>query len=144
MGTSIMESSKGKAAIPRIPVEPRQSHARISRACRTCRERKTKCDGGKPSCGQCLALNMACVYPLSRKEENKATLEQLMSQNEQYKTLLRSIADGGSIAADDIWQNLEEVRYYPCAILEQSLSLTFTTIRNPAREARTFLPQRRR
>ncbi|OLY83873.1 Peroxisome proliferation transcriptional regulator [Smittium mucronatum] len=32
------------------------------RACDSCRRRKTKCDGNKPSCGRCLRDNFKCEY----------------------------------------------------------------------------------
>lgn len=105
------KTGREKVAISRAPTEPERSRGRVQRACQTCRERKTKCGGEKPSCGQCLSLNVDCVYPSSRREENKATLERLQSQNERYESLLRRIADGVGSITGDIQQTLG-VCYY--------------------------------
>ncbi|KAI7827879.1 hypothetical protein BX661DRAFT_129831, partial [Kickxella alabastrina] len=41
---------------------------RLSLACTTCRQRKVKCDGGRPSCRTCAKFNWPCVYqPSNRK-----------------------------------------------------------------------------
>ncbi|KAJ2710551.1 hypothetical protein H4R19_003692 [Coemansia spiralis] len=41
---------------------------RLSLACTTCRQRKVKCDGGRPSCRTCAKFNWACIYqPSNRK-----------------------------------------------------------------------------
>lgn len=106
------ETGREKVSIPRAPIETQRIGRRVQRACQSCRERKCKCGGEKPSCEQCLTLNVDCVYPSSQREENKATLEWLRSQNEQYKSLLRNIADGvGSIAGDI--QHALGVCYHP-------------------------------
>ncbi|KAJ1855318.1 hypothetical protein LPJ73_002353, partial [Coemansia sp. RSA 2703] len=41
---------------------------RLSLACTTCRQRKVKCDGGRPSCRTCAKFSWPCVYqPSNRK-----------------------------------------------------------------------------
>ncbi len=40
----------------------RPERARTSHACEPCRERKTKCDGERPSCRRCLFTNATCHY----------------------------------------------------------------------------------
>ncbi|PIA15682.1 hypothetical protein COEREDRAFT_44310, partial [Coemansia reversa NRRL 1564] len=35
---------------------------RLSLACTTCRQRKVKCDGGRPSCRTCAKFNWPCIY----------------------------------------------------------------------------------
>ncbi|KAJ2801130.1 hypothetical protein H4R21_002905, partial [Coemansia helicoidea] len=41
---------------------------RLSLACTTCRQRKVKCDGGRPSCRTCAKFNWPCIYqPSNRK-----------------------------------------------------------------------------
>ncbi len=35
-------------------------------ACRACRERRVKCDNGRPSCHSCCTLKLVCVYPDDR------------------------------------------------------------------------------
>lgn len=106
------KAGRERVAIPRAPTEPEQSRVRVKRACQTCRERKNKCGGEKPSCRQCLSLNVECVYPLSRREENKVMLERLQSQNERYESSLREIADAVDSIAGNIQQTLR-VSYCP-------------------------------
>lgn len=101
-----------KVAIPRIPIEARQTSRRVQRACQKCHERKCKCDGEKPRCGQCSDFNVDCIYPSSRREENKAAFERLQGQTERYEFLLKNIVDKvGSITGDI--QHTLGVRYYP-------------------------------
>ena len=38
----------------------RRSHAKVRTGCHTCRKRGYKCDEGKPSCQNCVNLNIAC------------------------------------------------------------------------------------
>ncbi|ORX74254.1 hypothetical protein DL89DRAFT_220126, partial [Linderina pennispora] len=41
---------------------------RLSLACTTCRQRKVKCDGARPSCKTCAKFNWPCIYqPSNRK-----------------------------------------------------------------------------
>lgn len=40
----------------------RPERARTSHACEPCRERKTKCDGERPSCRRCLHTGTVCHY----------------------------------------------------------------------------------
>lgn len=40
----------------------RPERARTSHACEPCRERKTKCDGERPSCRRCLHTGTQCHY----------------------------------------------------------------------------------
>jgi len=40
----------------------RPERARTSHACEPCRERKTKCDGDRPSCRRCLHTSTSCHY----------------------------------------------------------------------------------
>ncbi|OCK73997.1 hypothetical protein K432DRAFT_269721, partial [Lepidopterella palustris CBS 459.81] len=35
---------------------------RTAIACEICRVRKSRCDSGKPSCGSCVQLGVACSY----------------------------------------------------------------------------------
>ncbi|KAK7727235.1 hypothetical protein SLS63_007286 [Diaporthe eres] len=47
------------------PAEPRprpQKRRRIPVACGACRSKKSRCDGSRPKCSSCQALNVECVY----------------------------------------------------------------------------------
>ncbi|RAL08722.1 uncharacterized protein BO97DRAFT_428037 [Aspergillus homomorphus CBS 101889] len=73
--------SRAKVLIPRdrSRIVLSSSRIRTSRACDPCRQRKAKCNGGKPTCVQCDGLALECTY-----SEQKRTLEQ------KELTLLRS------------------------------------------------------
>ncbi|PYH44718.1 uncharacterized protein BP01DRAFT_399851 [Aspergillus saccharolyticus JOP 1030-1] len=73
--------SRAKVLIPRdrSRIVLSSSRIRTSRACDPCRQRKAKCNGGKPTCIQCDGLALECTY-----SEQKRTLEQ------KELTLLRS------------------------------------------------------
>ncbi|KAF7314282.1 GTP binding protein [Mycena kentingensis (nom. inval.)] len=45
----------------------KQRSKKITVACNFCRSRKLKCDGGRPSCGQCLKRSNACDYQPQNK-----------------------------------------------------------------------------
>ncbi|KAI9500295.1 hypothetical protein BX070DRAFT_196163, partial [Coemansia spiralis] len=57
--SSVTEKKDDKA----VPVRKR-----LSLACTTCRQRKVKCDGGRPACRTCAKFNWPCIYqPSNRK-----------------------------------------------------------------------------
>lgn len=45
--------------------------SRVNQACEPCRQRKSKCDGERPVCKQCHALNMECYYKDGKKDNGK-------------------------------------------------------------------------
>ncbi|KAF9565741.1 hypothetical protein CPC08DRAFT_704439 [Agrocybe pediades] len=61
-------SSTGSSsrAAPSHRVKPPRSK-KITVACNFCRSRKLKCDGGRPTCGQCLKRNNPCDYAPQNK-----------------------------------------------------------------------------
>ncbi|KAJ2627276.1 hypothetical protein GGF44_004775, partial [Coemansia sp. RSA 1694] len=49
--------------------ESSNKQPRLMRACDTCRRKKVKCNGTKPSCTHCTRMKLACHYsPLVRKK----------------------------------------------------------------------------
>lgn len=42
---------------------PASARSRGPAACERCRDRKTKCDFQRPSCGYCVKRQISCVYP---------------------------------------------------------------------------------
>ncbi|GAN00650.1 conserved hypothetical protein [Mucor ambiguus] len=61
---------------------------RLTQACELCRRKKIKCDGGKPTCGNCTRLNSACTYSSSNKKRGPRQgyiemLEQRLAKMEQ-------------------------------------------------------------
>ncbi|KAH8900153.1 hypothetical protein GQ53DRAFT_210883 [Thozetella sp. PMI_491] len=44
-----------------------ETRGRPTSSCQSCRERKRRCDGVVPKCGQCLRMGRACSYPVKQK-----------------------------------------------------------------------------
>ncbi|KAJ2162202.1 hypothetical protein GGF46_000819 [Coemansia sp. RSA 552] len=60
---------------------------RLSLACTTCRQRKVKCDGGRPSCRTCAKFNWPCIYqPSNRKRGPRPRALALMDGSMPYTT----------------------------------------------------------
>ncbi|KAJ2756512.1 hypothetical protein GGI19_000786 [Coemansia pectinata] len=58
---------------------------RLSLACTTCRQRKVKCDGGRPSCRTCAKFNWPCIYqPSNRKRGPRPRALALMDGSIPY------------------------------------------------------------
>ncbi|EPS30972.1 hypothetical protein PDE_05926 [Penicillium oxalicum 114-2] len=85
-------TSSKKVAIPRLaPSTAYRARRRSARACETCRLRKTKCDGTRPSCGQCVAQNNKCVYEDIKRVRDQKLLGLLSKRTEEYESLLRDL-----------------------------------------------------
>lgn len=81
-----------KVAIPRIPgITNAQARRRSARACESCRQRKTKCDGKRPICGQCLYHNNRCVYEEVKRIRDENKIKSLSTRVDNYEKILRSI-----------------------------------------------------
>lgn len=83
-----------KVAIPRI-VAPttNRGRRRSARACEACRQRKIKCDGVKPTCGQCSYHNNQCSYEDVKRVRDQKELKFLGQRVENYENLLRSLEE---------------------------------------------------
>lgn len=58
---------------------------RLSLACTTCRQRKVKCDGARPSCRTCAKFNWPCVYqPSNRKRGPRPRALNMMDSPMSY------------------------------------------------------------
>lgn len=81
-----------KVAIPRLaaPTSSR-GRRRSARACEACRTRKTKCDGVRPTCGQCVYHNNPCIYEDVKRVRDQKMLDVLARRVDRYETLLRSL-----------------------------------------------------
>ncbi|KAH0829448.1 hypothetical protein FOPE_10216 [Fonsecaea pedrosoi] len=68
--------------MPRESVPDRNSRPKRNKtelACDTCRKRKSRCDGGRPSCSHCVSTQLECVYrpPLVSLETDASLLVRL-------------------------------------------------------------------
>lgn len=85
---------RNKLPIPRLPHKRRDGGGRrVARACNHCRERKTKCDGSKPTCSQCRGLGLTnCFYPESKVNRLQQELKSVHDETEKYEKLLRDLS----------------------------------------------------
>ncbi|KAL2280224.1 hypothetical protein FJTKL_12684 [Diaporthe vaccinii] len=90
------------------PAEPRprpQKRRRIPVACGACRSKKSRCDGSRPKCSSCQALNVECVYlapPIATTTPvPRAFLQLVESRLSQLESDVRSLksqqSEGGSV-----------------------------------------------
>ncbi|KAF1837549.1 hypothetical protein BDW02DRAFT_565835 [Decorospora gaudefroyi] len=78
------------AASPRSDAPPTQSkRARVSLACAACRTRKTKCNGERPTCNECVARESHCQYTETETTQTKRKHHDL----EELFELLKSLSD---------------------------------------------------
>ncbi|KAF4952439.1 hypothetical protein FSARC_12634 [Fusarium sarcochroum] len=63
---------------------------RRSRGCAACRQRRIGCDGGSPSCRQCLITNRQCSGPLQGPVIIDQTQRTIARNSQRRKTLARS------------------------------------------------------
>lgn len=86
--------SAPKVAIPRLsaPTATR-GRRRSARACEACRTRKTKCDGVRPTCGQCTYHGNRCTYEDVKRVRDQKMLDVLARRVDRYETLLRSLEE---------------------------------------------------
>ncbi|CEJ55099.1 hypothetical protein PMG11_01376 [Penicillium brasilianum] len=81
-----------KVAIPRLAAPTTSRGRRRSvRACESCRQRKIKCDGVRPTCGQCTYHNDRCQYEDVKRVRDQKMLELLAKRTERYESLLRDL-----------------------------------------------------
>ncbi|KAL3465179.1 fungal-specific transcription factor domain-containing protein [Aspergillus heterothallicus] len=79
-----------KIAIPRATSAKTSSQRRRSaRACEPCRQRKVKCDGGRPECRKCREHGLSCSYIDIKRIRDQKQLGILSGKVERYEKLLR-------------------------------------------------------
>ncbi|KAJ7761511.1 GTP binding protein [Mycena maculata] len=59
--------SSGFSSRASAPASAKQRSKKITVACNFCRSRKLKCDGGRPSCSQCMKRSNTCDYAQQNK-----------------------------------------------------------------------------
>ena len=74
-----------KIAIPRLYREPDVASTtgssvlgdkhRVTHACESCRHRKTKCSGDRPTCKHCEDFNLACVYEEGKRDRMRKSVD---------------------------------------------------------------------
>ncbi|PYH79305.1 fungal-specific transcription factor [Aspergillus uvarum CBS 121591] len=87
-----------KMAIPRLAegkeaVHSARSHRRhVSRACESCRQRKTKCTGDKSGCRNCRDAGMICCYTDGKREKSKRQMASLETKIRTYQNVLQKLS----------------------------------------------------
>ncbi|KAI4125685.1 MAG: hypothetical protein LQ347_005275 [Umbilicaria vellea] len=95
-----------------VVTDARSSKRRcVSSACIPCRKRKSKCDGGTPSCSTCTAVyHTDCVYDIDsdhrRKGALKRDIETLRERNGALGIIVASIRSSSDSEVADIVQQI--------------------------------------
>ncbi|KAI9880982.1 MAG: hypothetical protein M1830_009476 [Pleopsidium flavum] len=105
------EQGESPPELDSVP-EARSSKRRcVSSACIPCRKRKSKCDGGTPSCSTCTAVyHTECVYDIDsdhrRKGALKRDIETLRERNGALGIIVASIRSSSEVEVADIVQQI--------------------------------------
>ncbi|KAJ6012407.1 hypothetical protein N7522_002762 [Penicillium canescens] len=85
--------SAQKVAIPRLAGSKAGfgGRRRSARACEHCRQRKTKCDGQRPTCGQCVKCNHQCSYEDVKRPKDFGTSQENDDASDDSSMSLRSL-----------------------------------------------------
>lgn len=84
---------------------------RTARACETCRQRRTKCDGSRPMCAQCDAQGLVnCVYTDNKTARGRMQLQSAELKNASYEEFLREISRGANTSLAERIARILEVR----------------------------------
>ena len=90
---AIAGRTAGKVLIPRdrsrIVASPQ---IRTSRACDLCRQRKAKCNGGKPTCTQCEKFGAECRYSEQKRTQEKRELDMLRAAIKRHERMLQLLS----------------------------------------------------
>lgn len=87
-GTQARRPSQSDSQEPTTP-PPAYKRRRIALACTSCRNRKSRCNGAKPSCSLCVELGFECIY-----QQPAAGNVRTASQDQTgYDERLRAIED---------------------------------------------------
>lgn len=90
----VIKSSSLPISRSNVSAWEKPERARTSHACEPCRERKTKCDGERPSCRRCLHTGTSCHYGYGKGWRKRKTAEDLTATSRRlarYESLLNEI-----------------------------------------------------
>ncbi|RUP49124.1 hypothetical protein BC936DRAFT_143243 [Jimgerdemannia flammicorona] len=93
-------SLPGNPESPTDPANPKRK--RLTQACDICRKKKIKCDGGKPSCANCVRHHLVCTYLPSNKKRGprQGYIEMLEKRLDKMERMLQR-SQGLSLDDDD-------------------------------------------
>ncbi|PYH45728.1 CeGAL family transcription factor [Aspergillus saccharolyticus JOP 1030-1] len=84
-------------AIPRLAegkeaVHSARAHRRhVSRACESCRQRKTKCTGDRSGCRNCKDSGIICCYTDGKREKSKRQMASLENKINTYEDIIHKL-----------------------------------------------------
>ncbi|RUS22560.1 fungal-specific transcription factor domain-containing protein [Endogone sp. FLAS-F59071] len=93
---------------PESPTDPHNpKRKRLTQACDICRKKKIKCDGGKPSCANCVRLQLACTYLPSNKKRGprQGYIEMLEKRLDKMEKMLQR---SQGLSLEDVDDQYEE------------------------------------
>ena len=69
-----------------------KSRLKPAAACKACRSRKHRCDGGKPACQSCIKRNVRCVYIAAKPklQVSQDVWESILQRNKQLEEELKN------------------------------------------------------
>lgn len=88
----------------------RPERARTSHACEPCRERKTKCDGERPSCRRCLHTGTPCHYGYGKGWKKRKTAEDLTVTSRKLARYEELLVEIYPLVANDVRSIIDNVR----------------------------------
>lgn len=71
--------------MPRLGAKRRH---RVTQACDACRKRKVRCDGSRPTCGNCIRQQTVCVFP-----RTNSMTQRLSNVEDRMKWLMEAVLD---------------------------------------------------
>ncbi|KAI9675577.1 MAG: hypothetical protein M1817_000943 [Caeruleum heppii] len=99
--------------------QPRRKAIRAAQACDACRQRKARCDEGRPSCGFCKEANAVCVYRDVPPAKQDRTMLQLLHSIEDLKASQAMISDHTMAqlvsSIEDLKAEVQELKTGPSA-----------------------------
>ncbi|PWY79167.1 hypothetical protein BO70DRAFT_338286 [Aspergillus heteromorphus CBS 117.55] len=72
------------------------ARVRTTRACDSCRQRKAKCNGEKPVCGQCAGLQLECVYSEQARMKDRRELDMLRAAIRRQERAIQRMSAASS------------------------------------------------
>lgn len=88
---------------------------RANTACQVCRARKTKCDGGVPSCSYCTSVGATCIRSTSDLSSFDPASIKILERLNDLETMLKSLSAASGVSADRGSTGLAESSVAPYA-----------------------------
>lgn len=84
-------------AIPSAGAPPAPKEDPTCKTCSSCRQKKLKCDGSRPTCRQCESREIECIYPPDYRKEIRGPNEHRLDADEEVAPLPTPSASTASL-----------------------------------------------